>query len=134
MPRPRLVTQDEGTPESSGPVLRFDGEPGDEQALVAIPSAERLSVTVSVDLPGDLGDAVRTLTAPVHADWTTVRLLLPDQTPEGEYTGRLDWSGGSIPVQMRSDSAPCWTRTSTPSTTLAPRALASRTRAVSDPP
>jgi hypothetical protein len=100
VPRPRLVTQDEGPPGSSEPVLRFDGEPGDVQALVAIPSAERLSVKVFVDLPGDLGGAVRTLTAPLHADWTTVRLLLPDQTPEGEYAARLDWSGGSIPAMV----------------------------------
>jgi hypothetical protein len=68
------------------------------QALVELPAAQRLSIGVTVDLPDGGGDRVRTLTAPRSAAWTSVRLLLPDQTPEGEYQARLEWSGGTMPA------------------------------------
>jgi hypothetical protein len=97
VPRPRLVANDEA-PASDARVVRFDGEPGNVQALAPIPGAERLSVSVAADLPGGLGGQIRALTAPLSDGWTTVRLLLPAQTPGGEYGGTLTWSGGTMPA------------------------------------
>jgi hypothetical protein len=53
---------------------------------------------VSAELPEGQGDALRTLTAPMGADWTNVRLLIPGSVPAGEYAGELTWSDGSFPV------------------------------------
>ncbi len=97
------------TPEVNGrsttPTVRFEGEPGNVQALVHLPPADRLSVSVACDLPKGLGEQVRTLTAPVGADWTTVRLLLPPATPAGEYQAELTWRDGTLPgvVVVRGD-------------------------------
>ncbi len=97
------------TPEVNGKptprTVRFEGEPGNVQALVPLPPADRLSVSVACELPEGLGEQVRTLTAPVGADWTTVRLLLPPSTPAGEYRAEVTWRDGSLPgvVVVRGD-------------------------------
>jgi hypothetical protein len=96
-PKPRLVANDEAT-TSLMQLVRFDGQPGNVQALVPVPAAQRRSVAVSADLPDGLGAQIRALTAPLSDDWTTVRLLLPAQTPHGEYRGELTWAGGTIPA------------------------------------
>lgn len=98
MPRPRLVAKD-GAPTGAAAV-RFEGPPGNLQAVVRVPPSDRRSVAVSASLPRGLGDGSRTLTAPLNAEWTTVRLLLPPHTPDGEYDAEVTWSGGTVPAVL----------------------------------
>ena len=49
---------------------------------------------------------------------------------QSRAAARMTSSGASRPVQMRKESAPCWTRTSIPSTTVAPAAAAAASRRV----
>jgi hypothetical protein len=94
--RPRLVAKDGAAP--GGAPVRFEGPPGNLQAVVRVPPSDRRSVAVSAAVPRGLGDGSRTLTAPLNAEWTTVRLLLPPHTPDGEYEAEVTWSGGTVPA------------------------------------
>jgi len=101
--RPKRVAN--GNEGGDASLVRFEGEPGNAQALVPIPPSLRLSINVAADLPRGRGVQIRTLTAPLSEAWTTVRLLLPVQTPAGEYDGELTWSGGKnrVVIAVRSD-------------------------------
>jgi len=69
---------------ASDPV-RFVGSVDALEALVPLESARRRDISVQVRSVRGEEVAPRVLTAPAGTSWTTVRLLMPGDTPPGDY-------------------------------------------------
>lgn len=93
MPSPRPLSR------SADAAVRFEGLPTGLNALVAVPAAQRKSITVDVRLPDlESAEPVRALTASAGAAHTRVRLILAPDTPPGAYSGTVHAPLGDMPA------------------------------------
>ncbi len=86
--------------------LRFEGSVDALEGLVPVPPGRRRAI--AVDLEGKAGRTVapRVLTASAGGSWTSVRLVLPEDTPPGEYEATVSVDDDRFPAVLRVPAQP----------------------------